>query len=365
MELNARQKKVVFAKDSKILCLAGSGVGKTRVLTERIRNLILNEKVDPTKIVAITFSNMGAREMKMRLGDISGEMFVGTIHSYANKICNYNGISMMDAILAEDYDDLLITASKMKKFPPVEHLLIDEAQDIASLEFLFITKIPTENIFFVGDDRQNIYQFRGGSDKYIDMMNKDTNFQKYYLTENYRSAPNIIKFADELLGSYRSMGLPSKPIKETDGIIEEVSFLEALDMLEENRNWGSWFILTRTNDELEQVMDILQDKDIPFVTFKKADLESNDILEQIMNSNNVKVLTCHSAKGLERKNVIVVGAKTYNLNERKLAYVAATRAENALYWCPSLINRKVRKNKESRAGYRKDRIGEKSQLITF
>lgn len=54
-----------------------------------------------------------------------------------------------------------------------------------------------------------------------------------------------------------------------------------------------------------------------------------------MASNRVKVLTHHSSKGLENKNVIVVGTRLYNMEERKIAYVAATRAENALYWCPS------------------------------
>jgi superfamily I DNA/RNA helicase len=44
------------------------------------------------------------------------------------------------------------------------------------------------------------------------------------------------------------------------------------------------------------------------------------------------VLTIHTAKGLEANNVIVIGAKFYNLEERCISYVAATRARNALYW---------------------------------
>lgn len=361
MELNARQKRVVYATEPKILCLAGAGSGKTRALTERVRHLIVDEQVDPEKIVCITFTNLAAREMKSRLGDISEGMFIGTIHSFANKVCKYNGIDMSDAIKDEDYDDLLITGARMKNFPEIEHLLIDEAQDIAQLEYAFITKIPTKNIFFVADDRQNIYSFRGGSDKYISMMNKDMNYKKYYLTENYRSAPDIIDFANSLLESYHPMGLPCQPIKTKEGIVEEgVSIVEALDLLEESHNWGSWFVLARTNKECEKAMEMLEDRGIPSITFKKADLDSNEVLEKIMDSNNVKVLTIHQAKGLERRNVIVIGARTYNVDERKIAYVAATRAESALYWCPSIAKGRAKwKSKWERS------TDEKNQLIQF
>jgi superfamily I DNA/RNA helicase len=55
-----------------------------------------------------------------------------------------------------------------------------------------------------------------------------------------------------------------------------------------------------------------------------------------MVSNAVKVMTIHTAKGLESPNVIVIGAKTYCAEERRIAYVAATRAETNLYWCPAI-----------------------------
>jgi superfamily I DNA/RNA helicase len=51
-----------------------------------------------------------------------------------------------------------------------------------------------------------------------------------------------------------------------------------------------------------------------------------------MKANTVKVLTIHSAKGLEANNVIVIGSRFYNLEERCISYVAATRARNRLIW---------------------------------
>ena len=51
-----------------------------------------------------------------------------------------------------------------------------------------------------------------------------------------------------------------------------------------------------------------------------------------MNEDTVKVLTIHSAKGLEAKNVAVIGAKFYTEEEKCISYVAATRARDNLYW---------------------------------
>ena len=171
-------------------------------------------------------------------------------------------------------------------------------------------------------------------------MWRDTSFTKYYLTDNYRNAPNIIDFADDFLKSSMQLSPSTVARKQKDGLILNCSFNEAVEELSWSGDWGSWFVLTRNNNELAEAQEILDSKDIPNVTFKKGDLESLTELDEIMNSNRVKVLTIHSAKGLENKNVIVVGAKTYCEEERKIAYVAATRAENSLYWCHSIAPRK-------------------------
>ena len=76
MDLDIRQKKVVESEAKNILCLASAGAGKTRVLTERIRYLITKKGVDPSKIVAITFTNLAADEMKKRLSDINKGIWI-------------------------------------------------------------------------------------------------------------------------------------------------------------------------------------------------------------------------------------------------------------------------------------------------
>lgn len=314
----------------------------THTLVERIRHLIKDCNVDTKEIVAITFTNLAANEMKKRLEDVRGDMYIGTIHSYANRICIMNGLDTTDLIKTEQYDELLRMASDgcITKYPRIRHLLVDEAQDMSGLEMYFINSLPTDNIFLIGDDRQNIFQFRGCSDKYMRNLYNNNNFAKYYLNKDYRNAPNIIKYANSLLGSYEALSQDSVAIKNGSGYVDEqATFEEVIQEIKENKNWNSWFVLTRTNMELDKAFDLLEDAGVPCISFKKSDVDSLEEFDELMNSNKVKVLTMHASKGLERRNVVVIGARLFNITEQKLAYVAATRAEDTLYVCPSIISR--------------------------
>ncbi|MGC2930563.1 UvrD-helicase domain-containing protein, partial [Enterococcus faecium] len=68
--MNPRQKEAVLHTDGPLLLMAGAGSGKTRVLTHRIANLIEEKEVNPWNILAITFTNMAAKEMNERLNAI-------------------------------------------------------------------------------------------------------------------------------------------------------------------------------------------------------------------------------------------------------------------------------------------------------
>ncbi|MCK4651394.1 UvrD-helicase domain-containing protein [Candidatus Babeliales bacterium] len=85
-ELNEPQKKAVSQKKGSVIVIAGAGSGKTRVITSRIANLIINENELPSSIVALTFTNKAANEMKNRLINFFEAKysipFVGTFHSY-------------------------------------------------------------------------------------------------------------------------------------------------------------------------------------------------------------------------------------------------------------------------------------------
>ncbi|EPD50357.1 DNA helicase PcrA [Paenisporosarcina sp. FSL H8-0542] len=89
--MNPEQEKAVKATEGPLLIMAGAGSGKTRVLTHRIAYLVVEKEVYPSKILAITFTNKAAREMRERidglLGNGTGErMWVSTFHSMCVRI---------------------------------------------------------------------------------------------------------------------------------------------------------------------------------------------------------------------------------------------------------------------------------------
>ncbi|WP_373517470.1 ATP-dependent helicase [Pricia sp.] len=94
-ELNDAQKAPVLHKDGPLMVIAGAGSGKTRVLTYRIAHLMA-QGVDAFNILALTFTNKAAREMKKRIADIVGSseaknLWMGTFHSVFAKLLRYDG----------------------------------------------------------------------------------------------------------------------------------------------------------------------------------------------------------------------------------------------------------------------------------
>jgi DNA helicase-2/ATP-dependent DNA helicase PcrA len=83
--LNPAQREAVLHVTGPLLVLAGAGSGKTRVLTTRLARLIDHDGVDPSRILAVTFTNKAAGEMKHRIGSLLGRapigMWVGTFHA--------------------------------------------------------------------------------------------------------------------------------------------------------------------------------------------------------------------------------------------------------------------------------------------
>jgi len=92
-ELNEAQKAPVLHKKGALMVIAGAGSGKTRVLTYRIAYL-MQQGIDPFNILALTFTNKAAREMKKRIGDIAGyaetkNLWMGTFHSIFAKLLRF------------------------------------------------------------------------------------------------------------------------------------------------------------------------------------------------------------------------------------------------------------------------------------
>lgn len=117
-KLNKQQKEAVMHKDGPCLVIAGAGSGKTKVLTTRIAYLIQND-VRSYQILAITFTNKAAKEMKERLEVLvpDNDAFVGTFHSFGLRVIRENflklGIERNFTIL--DSDDVLNVIKKIMK----------------------------------------------------------------------------------------------------------------------------------------------------------------------------------------------------------------------------------------------------------
>src|SRR5574344_73915 len=129
MTLNDKQLEAVNHMEGPCLVLAGAGSGKTRVLTERIIKLIDNG-ISPFNILAITFTNKAAKEMRQRvegkLGSQTDNIFIGTFHSFGLKILreNYRDINYSSNITildAEDTKSLIKRILKDNDYDPADY----------------------------------------------------------------------------------------------------------------------------------------------------------------------------------------------------------------------------------------------------
>ncbi|WP_310619101.1 ATP-dependent helicase [Flexibacterium corallicola] len=112
--LNSEQRRAVETIDGPVLVLAGAGTGKTRVLTTRIAHILAMGKASPGQILAVTFTNKAAREMKERVGsfvggNVEGMAWLGTFHAICVKILRRNAelVGLQSSFSILDTDDQL------------------------------------------------------------------------------------------------------------------------------------------------------------------------------------------------------------------------------------------------------------------
>ena len=173
-DLNGEQEKAVRQTDGAVLVLAGAGTGKTKALTARVAYLIKSLNVRSHNILAVTFTNKAANEMKFRIeehiGDLSeGLKWIGTFHSICVKILRRHAEkvqlnSNFTIINTDDQIRLLKQVIKLeaideKKWPPrLLAYIIDQWKNKA----LTYNKIPEDDLQFDGKAKKlyEIYQSR-------------------------------------------------------------------------------------------------------------------------------------------------------------------------------------------------------------
>ena len=119
--LNKEQLEAVKYIDGPLLVLAGAGSGKTKVLTTRIAYLVDGIGIDPQSILAITFTNKAAKEMKERvikmLGNVAYQIQISTFHSFGLTILKeyYDKLGYEKNFTILDSDDTLTVVKKILK----------------------------------------------------------------------------------------------------------------------------------------------------------------------------------------------------------------------------------------------------------
>lgn len=273
-ELSDIQSAIINDHNSKyIVVAAGPGSGKTRVLVHKLASLLLMEDVKHEQLLMLTFSRAAATEFKKRLtaliGNASKFVEIKTFHSYCFDLLGKIGS-------LEGVEDVVKNAAHMIENGEVEPgritksvLVIDEAQDMDENEYHLIRALMSKNddmrVIAVGDDDQNIYEFRGSSSKYMRAFIEDMNAVKYEMTENFRSCSSIVNLANrfaEKIGQ-RMKSEPIVPVKDDAGKTL-ISHYECANMsiplvhrLLETRTKGNVAVLTSTNDEALQIMGLL------------------------------------------------------------------------------------------------------------
>lgn len=352
MVLSEMQKKIVCTREPRSVVISSAGSGKTLVLTERIKYL-LEKGYDPTKIVAITYTNAAAAEIRERVGNPRG-LYIGTVHSYANYLLVSAGYHTGVLLDEERYDELFsMVTENLDCIQEVEYLLLDEAQDSNGTQFNFLfEQVRPHQFMVIGDGRQCIYRFMDSDPQLLFGLARRRDVKVFLLNENYRCGFNILSFAKRLLVKNGPDYVDNSfAMSEEDGLVIEKPYTRqsVTTYAKLFQPKGSTFIICRTNSQLELVRSWLEEGKFDFQVIRKAEFKSTHELKEALQTPSIKLMTIHSSKGLEADYVIVIGALFYNEEERCIAYVAATRARKGLLWLKGVkpsANKKVVKSWE-------------------
>ncbi len=459
--LSDEQKKAVICNNQNILCIAGAGSGKTRVLTKRA--WFLSRYRSAEKILCITFTRKARNEMKERLDDMypNNNIKIETFNSFCEKILRKNediiygkkcsvmdfrtqirlvneilkkqnislstaldlyytkrqlyskdrntlffgfvhdifslldyqrnneisdkevqdliyghydfkSSEMMHSIITEikkykkleamrDFTDQIVHTLNFFKdhpenIPKFQHILVDEYQDINSLQFELLELLNPGNLFVVGDPRQSIYGWRGSKiDFILDFENLYEDTAILQLSTNYRSKKKIVDVSNNVIKTMRLPDLKTENGEQGKVVLlrhenedaENLFVVQSILNLDIPRN--EIFVLARTNKEIEKISEIMDKNNIKYIKRTVEQKKMNLTPEK----DQVTLSTIHAIKGLEADTVYIIGCGAKNFpckasehplleavkindtydkyeEERRLVYVAFSRAKSNL-----------------------------------
>ena len=250
---NPKQQAVVEAPLHKnSLILAGPGSGKTRTVVHRCAWLLRVKRIPAEGILVLTFNRNAATLLRRRLFALVDKDAYGvtiqTYHSLALRLTGHSLYHEQGATKKDnnaenhaepDFDAAIGEAIALLKgetqilgiepdnirdrlLAGYRHILVDEYQDIDQLQYELISAIAGRTqddkdskltLLAVGDDDQNIYQFRGANIGFIRQFQQDYESETYYLAENYRSTKHIIAAANQLISDNQDRMKSDYPIR--------------------------------------------------------------------------------------------------------------------------------------------------------
>lgn len=316
-QLSTRQKEIIEDHESRcIVVAAGPGSGKTRVLVHKLASLLLLEDVKHEQLLMLTFSRAAATEFKSRLLQLIGNaahfVEIKTFHSYCfdllGRIGNLDDVSGVVAKAAEMINNGEVEQNHIGKTV----LVIDEAQDMGSDDYALVSALMSANedmrVIAVGDDDQNIYEFRGSDSKYMYELSKEAGGRFIEMTENYRSSRRVVGAANDFVKSIRrrlksapivSMSDEEGEVKITRHISKHMYLPVADDVM--RRGNGTTCILTQTNEEAVVMLALLNGRGVKAKLIQSLDgLRFCNLMEmryfmKCVNSRKVSPLIAEEA----------------------------------------------------------------------
>src|SRR5437667_331079 len=318
LKLNEAQRRAVRHGEGPLLVIAGAGTGKTRVITERIRHLLhSNPELSGENILGLTFTKKAAGELKGR--ELESERAVldaDTLAEREETVARQQEIarayrsseellrekkrvslgSLITGAVALLETDAALCESLRQRY---RYILVDEFQDtnIAQLRLLELLTGESRDIFAVGDNDQAIYRFRGASFASFQLFlqkfagwkpGNDSATFRVSLTENYRSTPNILRVATQVIGQNTvSADFPKKFLSAKRPEGEQIRIIALANEEEEARwvadelermhaaggLWTDFAVLYRQHAHRDELVRELATRKIPFVISRLSILD--------------------------------------------------------------------------------------------
>jgi len=314
-ELSPTQLKIINDSQAKhIVVAAGPGSGKTKILVHKLASLLLMEDVKHEQLLMVTFSRAAATEFKKRLlkliGNAAHFVEIKTFHSYCFDLLGKMGsVAKSGSVLKEAVEKIRAGEAEPSQITKMV-LVVDEAQDMDRDEYDLIVALMEQNeemkVIAVGDDDQNIYEFRGASSEYLERLIVSHGAVMHELVDNYRSKANLVDFSNQFAQriSHRLKDTPVIAKQPDNGNIEIVKYrshelvVPVVNKIATAPLTGTTCVLTKTNHEALQITGLLTKVGINAKLIQSTDgfsldclLEARFFLEEIKAADDAFIIS--------------------------------------------------------------------------